>query len=413
MNAARALERPRRRWTLAVPAAVAFVAVTACKSGTSTSTSTSAPHPLNPRESLGHDIFFDTSLSTPPGTSCASCHDPRRAFAGNNGSTVGVAAGSRAGHFARRNTPSVLYMRQVPELHFALEDDDDVNPSPFGGLTWSGRADSVAEFVRLPLLDADEMNNSGEGEIAAKLRAAPYAAALAGEFPHALDTPPAAVRALGDALQAFLTSDAMTPFSSRYDAFLHGETKLTELEMRGLAAFKSPEKGACSGCHHLYDKSTRSDRSMFTDYGYDAVAVPRNHDIPANADPARFDLGLCERHQRKVPSSDPRWCASFRTPSLRNVAVRERFMHNGAFRTLREVVAFYANRATRPGAVYPPGAKYDDVPPRYRDNVNVTSLPYNRREGDRPPLDDADVDAIVAFLGTLTDAQFTGAVAAN
>jgi cytochrome c peroxidase len=365
-----------------------------------------AKTPPTPREELGRAIFFDRNLSTPPGTSCAACHDPRHAFSGNNGSTIGVASGSRPGHFARRNTPSVLYMKYVPAFHFALEDDDDVNPSAFGGLTWSGRADSVGEFSRLPLLDANEMNNAGEAEIARKVRAADYASAVTREFPGALDAPSTTVRAIGDALQAYLTSDAMAPFTSRFDDYLRGTGTLTPLEMRGLAAFKSPEKGACDGCHRFVESSKRTERSLFTDFGYDAVAIPRNHDIPANRDASYSDLGLCERRQTSVPSSAPVWCASFRTPSLRNVAVRGRYMHNGAFTRLRDVVAFYATRATTPSRWYPPGAKFDDVPAKYRGNVNVTSLPYNRAEGDKPPLDDEDIDAIVAFLGTLTDAEY-------
>jgi cytochrome c peroxidase len=95
------------------------------------------------------------------------------------------------------------------------------------------------------------------------------------------------------------------------------------------------------------------------------------------------------------------------------VAVRERFMHSGRFTKLRDVVAFYATRATKPSAWYPPGATWDDVPARYRDNVNTTSLPYNRPEGGKPPLDDEDIDAIVAFLETLTDAQYHQPIAAK
>jgi cytochrome c peroxidase len=374
-----------------------------------------APQPKAPtaREELGRRIFFDERLSTPPGTSCASCHDPRFAFSGNNRSTNGVAAGSRPGHFARRNTPSVLYMKYVPAFHFALEDDDDVNPAPLGGLSWSGRADSVAEFSRLPLLDADEMNNASEADIASKARAADYATDLAALFPGALDSPSGAVQALGDALQAYLTSDAMAPFRSRFDDYLRGAAKLSELEMRGLAAFKSAEKGACDGCHRFVETSRRTERSLFTDFGYDAVAVPRNRELPANRDPHYSDLGLCERKQTAVPSSAPQWCASFRTPSLRNVAVRRRFMHNGAFTKLRDVVAFYATRSSDPSRWYPhelgPAGKFDDVPQRYRANVNVTSLPYNRAEGDKPALDDEEIDAIVAFLGTLTDKEYLDA----
>jgi cytochrome c peroxidase len=134
--------------------------------------------------------------------------------------------------------------------------------------------------------------------------------------------------------------------------------------------------------------------------------VPRNRAIAANADVKRYDLGLCERTQKKVPSSDAKWCGSFRIPSLRNVAVRQRFMHNGVFSKLRDVVAFYATRGTNPDLWYPHGAQFDDTPDPYRRNVNTLSLPYNRRKGDPPAMDDADIDAIVAFLQTLTDEPY-------
>jgi cytochrome c peroxidase len=376
-----------------------------------------AVRPLTAREQVGQSIFFDTALSNPPGTSCASCHDPERAFAGNNGSDSGVARGSRPGHFARRNAPSVLYLKYVPPFHFALEDDDDVTESPFGGLTWSGRADTVAEFVRLPLLDADEMNNAGEEELARKLRASPYATDLVRELPGALETPASVMKALGEALQAFLTSETMSPFTSKFDDFLRGKVQLSPLEMRGLTAFQSRAKGACNHCHSMVPHSNRPESSLFTTYTFDAVGVPRNRAIAANADPDRYDLGLCERtqkgggggppaHVQAAPSSDPKWCGSFRVPSLRNVAVRERFMHNGAFSKLRDVVAFYATRSTSPDLWYPHGAKFDDLPERYRANVNTLSFPYNRREGAAPALDDGDIDAIVAFLQTLTDEPY-------
>ena len=81
-------------------------------------------------------------------------------------------------------------------------------------------------------------------------------------------------------------------------------------------------------------------------------------------------------------------------------------MHNGEFSKLRDVVAFYATRTTNPDLWYPHGARFDDVPGPYRGNVNTVSFPYNRREGDPPAMDDADIDAIVAFLQTLTDEPY-------
>jgi cytochrome c peroxidase len=306
-----------------------------------------------------------------------------------------------------------MYLKFVPPFHFALEDDDDVTESPFGGLTWSGRADTVAEFTRLPLFDADEMNAKSEVEIADKLRSAPYAADLTREFPGALESPSSAMKALGEALQAFLTSETLSPFTSKFDDFLRGETQLAPLEMKGLKVFVDRQKGACNHCHLMYEHATRPETSLFTTFVYDAVGVPRNRAIAANADPKRYDLGLCERAQKKVPSSDSKWCGFFRVPSLRNVAVRKRFMHNGAFSSLRDVVAFYATRSTSPDRWYPHGAQFDDLPDRYRGNVNTLSFPYNRHEGGTPAMDDGDIDAIVAFLQTLTDEPYRGALSAK
>jgi cytochrome c peroxidase len=164
---------------------------------------------LTAKERVGQSVFFDANLSDPVGTSCASCHDPALAFSGDHGSNASVAQGSRPGHFARRSAPSLLYLRYVPRFHFALEDDDDVTESPFGGLGWSGRADTIAEFARLPLFDADEMNNESAAELAGKLRAAPYASDLAREYPGSLGAPASALEALGAAVQAFLTSGPM------------------------------------------------------------------------------------------------------------------------------------------------------------------------------------------------------------
>ena len=73
----------------------------------------------------------------------------------------------------------------------------------------------------------------------------------------------------------------------------------------------------------------------------------------------------------------------FRTPSLRNVAVRKSYMHNGAFSSLRDVVAFYASRSTNPRRWYGT-QEFDDLPKQYRENVNVDKTPYNRHAGEAP-----------------------------
>jgi cytochrome c peroxidase len=351
---------------------------------------------------LGRAVFADPRFSDPPGTSCASCHDPRRAFSGTNGAGTGVPAGSRPGHFARRATPSVLYLKYVPKFHFH-EDDEAPAPTAVGGFFWDGRIDSLAELVKQPLFNPDEMNAGSEIRVAAKLRDAPYVAELRAKF--GTDAK-AVVQGLGVAIEAYLTSDEMAPATSKFDQYMRGEATLTSLERRGMEAFKDPTRGACSTCHRMNESSPNPKWSMFTDYGFDAVGAPRNRELSGNRNPSYFDLGLCERKDPKTPTSDDAWCGSFRTPSLRNVAVRQSFMHNGVFRKLRDVVLFYATRASTPGRWYPAGTKFDDLPEKHRGNVNISSLPYNRREGGPPAFGDEDVDAIVAFLGTLTDAAY-------
>jgi cytochrome c peroxidase len=79
-------------------------------------------------------------------------------------------------------------------------------------------------------------------------------------------------------------------------------------------------------------------------------------------------------------------------------------MHNGVFTRLRDVVAFYATRATDPRRWYANG-HFDDLPAKYWSYVDTSPAPYDRREGETPALDDGDVDALVAFLETLTDKE--------
>ncbi|MGD0676101.1 MAG: cytochrome c peroxidase [Polyangiaceae bacterium] len=365
---------------------------------------THAPQTSDVRVSLGRTIFFDTRLSVPEGTSCASCHDPKRAFAGNHGSTNGVALGSRPNHYAKRNTPSVLYLRFVRKFHLHWEEDAPL-VGAYAGFFWDGRVDSLVDLVKQPLLNPNEMNAGDAGRIAATIASAPYAADFRREFGSALDDPNAALKAIGDAVNAYLLSGEMSPFSSRYDDYIRGKEQLTTIEAQGLKLFKDPAKGACSGCHKLNDRSRDPKGSLFTDYEFDSVAVPRNRALPATRDPKYFDLGLCERADDDYKAKTAEFCGKFRTPSLRNVAVRQTFMHNGVFSKLRDVIAFYATRDTSPERWYKSGV-FDDIPTEYRDNVNVDKAPYNRRRGGSPALDDQEIDAIVAFLGTLTDAQF-------
>lgn len=347
---------------------------------------------LGARARLGQKLFFDARLSEPPGTSCASCHEPERGYAGLNGSSRGVPQGSRPGHFARRTAPSLLYLRFVPRFHLELDDESEL-PEASGGFFWDGRVSSLAELVTQPLLNLDEMANPSLAAIARKVQSADYAGDFAAEFDQGLASTQSTIEAMGLCFEAFLTSRALAPFSSRYDDYVRGQGKLSELELLGLRTFKDPEKGDCGACHRLDDESGEPERSLFTDFGYDTVGAPRNQRLGLAV--AHYDLGLCERKDPIRHTEDPWFCGAFRTPSLRNVALRQTFFHSGVFTSLRDAVKFYAT----------PRDSYDDLPEKYWQYVNTTTPPYNRRPGDAPALSDAEIDAIVAFLGTLTDAD--------
>ena len=77
----------------------------------------------------------------------------------------------------------------------------------------------------------------------------------------------------------------------------------------------------------------------FTDFQFEALGAPRNHDIPANRDPGYYDLGLCGP-LRKDYATTTAYCGLFKTPTLRNAATRKVFFHNGVFHSLEELDPF-------------------------------------------------------------------------
>ena len=197
----------------------------------------------------------------------------------------------------------------------------------------------------------------------------------------------------------------MAPFTSRYDDFIRGRATLSDREAHGLALFKDPAKGNCVTCHKMNDSVADPARSPFSDFGFETVGVPRNARLGANHDPNAFDLGLCEHDGSHGQTRDSRFCGAFRTPSLRNVAVRPSFMHNGAFTRLRDVVAFYATRRNGPQALVRARLvrRPSSVLPRERERRH---RPVRSQLRGTPALDEGEIDALVAFLETLTDAAY-------
>jgi cytochrome c peroxidase len=368
---------------------------------------------------LGRKMFFDPSLSASGRQSCSSCHDPDHAFGPASAAPVEM-GGPNMDQPGLRAVPSLRYLQSTPAFTEHFHDSDDegdesIDNGPTGGLTWDGRVDHGRDQARIPLLSPYEMANKDGAAVIAALRKASYADAFKAVFGDSVfDHPDDAFDAAAEALGTFEQSGPdFYPYSSRYDAFLAGKATLNAQELRGRALFEDPVKGNCASCH-LSEPANDGEPPEFTDFGFLGIGVPRNPAIPANADPHYIDLGLCGP-QRTDLKARTEYCGLFRTPTLRNVALKKSFFLNGYFHSLRDAVAFYATRDTDPGRWYPKNAggtirQDDDLPKAYRPNLNQDP-PFGKKPGDKPALTDSEIDDIVAFLGTLTDADQQAGVA--
>ncbi|KON64398.1 methylamine utilization protein MauG precursor [Komagataeibacter europaeus] len=359
---------------------------------------------------LGRDLFHDVRLSASGHMACSSCHDDTHAFAPANSLPVqyGGPDMRQQGH---RAVPSLMYLQDVPQFaehFFDSEDeaDESLDNGPTGGLTWDGRVDTARGQGEIPLLSPYEMANASRRDVLRRVLAAGYGPRL----DMLVRTPTDDRFALiVEALATYQQEPGLFyPYSSKYDAVLAGRARLSPLEAWGLDLFERADKGNCASCH-VSQPGHDGTPPQFTDYGLVALGVPRNRAIGLNANPAYFDMGLCGPDRTDL-SDHPEYCGLFRTPSLRNVATRHVFFHNGVIHSLRQAVAFYALRDIRPQQWYPTGPDgrvriYDDLPARFHANINIDP-PFGPRPGNRPALSDDEIDAVVAFLRTLTDGYF-------
>ncbi|HEY4319705.1 MAG TPA: cytochrome c peroxidase [Gemmatimonadales bacterium] len=387
--------------------------------------------PLSAVAQVGALIFRDTTLSASGHVACATCHDPAHAYAPGNALAVqrggphGTAEGSRAVlslRYADRAANFMIGPDNGEQENVNLHDKaalaagftrvrkqagaaaDPAALIPQAGLFWDGRANTLEDQAMGPLFDSAEMANRDPVAVAAQIRRAPWYSRLVRIFGAAMLADPA--RLVDEAMFAVaryeVEDPSFHPYASRYDAYLEGRATLTAAEARGLRAFDDTARGNCAGCH--IDRPSPDGRPPpFTDQQYEALGAPRNADLAVNRNAAYFDLGVCGPIRHDL-ATETQYCGMFRTPTLRNVATRHAFFHNGVFGTLEAVLHFYNFRDIAPDSVYPVGAaKFNDIPSRFRGNVDTIDAPLNRHRGDRPAMTDQDMRDIVAFLRTLTD----------
>ena len=346
-------------------------------------------------EKLGEALFHDENLSMNRTQSCASCHSPAQGFSDPRRSAEGAfSLGDDGDSLGNRNAPTASYAAFIPPFH------QNSGAMWIGGLFWDGRANSLEEQAGGPPLNPVEMGMPDKAALVQRLRDNPaYVERFASLFaPDILQDGERGFEAMTQAIAAFERSEELAPFSSKYDRYLAGKEELSKEEELGRTLFFSEQFTNCNLCHQLRS-SPMGTQETFSDYSYHNIGVPRNPAISLEAGmPADFiDEGLLANPQ----VSDPAQRGKFRTPTLRNVAVTGPYMHNGVFQDLRTVVLFYNryNSKTEAAQINPETGKPWGAAP-VPETLSVPELTHG------PALDARRVDALVAFLKTLTDARY-------
>lgn len=280
---------------------------------------------------LGEKLFHDPILSSDYSISCASCHKPQFAFADTAAFSVGV-----GGKRGTRNTPSAMNMAM--REHFF----------------WDGRAASLEAQVSGPISNPVEMNLPFKQAVLRVRHHDAYRKLFWQVYRRLPDS-----LHIVKALAAFERS--LETFNTPNDRWLNDlPNGLNEEQLRGRELFMG-NRTRCFDCHFTPDFTADEFRNIglfngtsLNDSG--RYLITRKHD----------DIG------------------KFKVPGLRNVAITAPYMHNGQFKTLREVIDYY----NEPDAVIPNAINRDTMLPK---KMNLT---------------ESEKNALEAFLIALTDEQF-------
>ena len=360
------------------------------------------------RRILGERLFFDTNLSNPPGQSCSSCHDPNYLFVDPD-AWVPTSEGIISGRFGNRNTPTAMYMAFSPDFYY-----DEMEETYIGGQFRDGRAKNLAEQAKVPFLNPLEMANRDKAMVISKIRSAHYAHLFKKVYgAKALDNVEEAYNDMAEAIAEFERSKRFSPFTSKYDAYLAGQTKLSTQEMRGLELFEREDKGNCAACHPS-QVGLNGEPPLFTDFSYDNIGTPKNPNNFFYAISKQFnseglgfiDNGLADNPQVQSDGRQRSEKGKHKVPTLRNINRTGPWMHNGFFQTLRGVVEFYNSRDIRPvchdSMITEAQAQANGCWPAAEVIENV-----NKDELGALGLDDSEMNDIVVFLKTLDDGYTT------
>lgn len=399
---------------------------------------------LSAKAALGRTLFFDKALSASGNLACASCHSPANGYLDPSGSPLPL-GGLKGTSVGFRTAPTAAYAALTPPFGFLTVTNKagTVNNSANGklgtprrGLMWDGRASTVFDQAKGPLLGPQEMANASSVDVLSKLLQRPYLAAFNSIYgvTSGSSNPDVVLTNIADAIATYETEDkSFSQFNSKFDAVQKGQVQFTAQEARGQALFFDNKKGACLGCHNS-DSNAHAVQGpqMFTDLSYRVLSVPRNWKIPYNNDstvvgalqslnvslPAflnggtlgtpnhqYYDLGFCGPF-RADSLGDAPLCGAFRVPTLRNVALKSAYFHNGVYTSLDQVINFYVNRDASPKSIYlkadgTPDIPYNDLPLIYQGNREIRPPFTPVSSGTRLTI--SERQDLLTFLCTLTD----------
>ncbi|OHB91179.1 MAG: cytochrome-c peroxidase [Planctomycetes bacterium RIFCSPHIGHO2_02_FULL_52_58] len=256
-------------------------------------------NPQTPEKvALGRKLYFDTRLSADDTISCATCHDPTKGFADGEPVSTGI-KGQKGG----RNAPSVL------------------NAAYYRIQFWDGRAPSLEEQAKGPIVNPIEMGMPSHQAVVEKLRGIRgYQEAFQKVFGKEGITIDNIAIAIASFERTILAGNS--PFDRYF--FKGDKDAMSQSAIRGMEVFK--EKGKCTLCHPF-----TPDKALFTDNGF--------HNIGVGMDKPNPDLGRYSVVEGAGKTEGLR--GAFKTPTLRNVTLTAPYMHDGSQKTLEEAVDFY------------------------------------------------------------------------
>lgn len=246
---------------------------------------------------LGRRLYYDPALSVDGTISCASCHAPQFAFSDNRPVSVGV-----GGKTGTRHAPTVI------------------NSAYFTTQFWDGRAPSLEEQAKGPMANPVEMAHNLDG-VVKRLQTDPKYPEL---FKKAWGSDQINIEMVAKSIASF--ERTVIAGDSPFDRFYYGHDfkAMTPEAQRGLKIFMSAKKGNCEVCH-----SIEKDFALFTDNKF--------HNLGIGAD-TKGQLNDVGRYAVTKADND---MGCFKTPSLRNLANRGRYMHDGSFPTVKDAFAHY------------------------------------------------------------------------